>query len=140
MSEIDLSNIMSNLSVNEISTRDQEPDNSDDLKIIIRNTIIVSNFFNKTAPSMTPDVIIKFMNTNIFVFKMYLSLKLFTQNYENVPQTFLLEIHTIKEGLRYFLKYYNEKNISYNMVFIRNFNSNLYSFIIHHGYETGFLL
>ena len=139
MSEINLSNLMSDLSVNEISIRDQEPDNSIDLHKIIRNTTISLHFFNKTVSSISQEVIIKFMNTNIYLFRTYLNLNIFTKQYENVPQSFLLEVHTIKEGLRFFLKYYNEKNISYNMVFIRKFNSNLHYFLNRHYYETGFL-
>ena len=135
MSEINLSNLMNNLSVNEISVRDQEPYNN--LSRIINNTNIVSNFFNSYH---NEEVIKKFINTNIFVFRMYLGLDIFTKKYENVSKAFVFELHTIKEGLNFFLKNFNENNIDYNLSFIKGFNSNLYRFIIYHQYDTGYLI
>jgi hypothetical protein len=139
MSEIDLSTLINNLTIKEtpVLLWDQEPDNNYHLKKIINNTNIVSNFFNTFH---NVDVIKKFLNTNVFVFRIYLGLEMFTKKYNYVTDDFLLQLHGIKEGLKFFVLHYNENNIDFNMEFVRDFNNNLYIFIIHNYYETGFLL
>lgn len=135
MTDSELMTLMNSMTIQEPSLRDQEPNH--DFHRIFKNTNIVRDFFN--APH-TLTITKKFIETNVFVFKLYLRSRLFNQVYINVPKLFLEDINNYKIGIQFFLANYNEHNISYNIEFIKLINEKLQDFLYYHYYDTGYLI
>ena len=94
----DLSSLMNGLNIeNYTKIRDQEP--KSDIDIILKNTNIASNFFNLNH---SIDVIKKFLSTNLMVFRMYLGLDMFNNNYDSCESVeFLHNLNYYKTGLKF---------------------------------------
>lgn len=137
MTEEYLVNLIDGLTINEnieLSVRDQEPDT--EFNKIINNTNTVKNFFSTFHNINT---IQQFIDKNVLVFRMYLTLNIFNCVYDNVTVDFLTNIINFKKGLHFFISNYNKNNIQYNIEFIKNINQRLHDFALYHYYETGFL-
>jgi len=133
--ELNLHELMDNMSINEVSYRDQEY-NENDYSKMYHNTNLVNNFFKRFH---NVNEINSFIDTNISVLKTYLTCKIFNFNYINVTPKFTEDINNFRQGIIFFISNFNKDNIDYNIQFIKIFNQNLQDFLYYNRYDTGIL-